>query len=188
MVTREFVCNLKPPVFGRFQTEDKRFIELASTKNDFQAERRAYSSTKAKRQWASHGGMGQASSFDDRLSEKTKTRESTGDTSLTSSKYPDVCPLPASRFGADFIRFCAGRQASERARSLMRCGRVVKGVFVRTAATAVPHATIFRKTARCRCQQAHPPPLACRMARREARPRFPTRPSFRRSPRRFWLP
>ena len=29
------------------QTEDKRFIELASTKNDFQAERPAHSSTEA---------------------------------------------------------------------------------------------------------------------------------------------
>jgi len=32
---------------SRTQTKDKRFIELASTKNDFQAERRAHSSTEA---------------------------------------------------------------------------------------------------------------------------------------------
>jgi len=53
---------------------------------------------------------------------KRKTRGKTGGTSLTSSKHPDVCPLPASRFGADIIHFFAGRQESERARSPMRHG------------------------------------------------------------------
>jgi hypothetical protein len=62
-----------------------------------------------------HGVMGQASSFDDRLSGKAQTRGKTGGTSLTSLKYPDVCPLPASRFGAEAISFFAGRQESERA-------------------------------------------------------------------------
>jgi hypothetical protein len=71
-----------------------------------------------------HGVMGQASSFDDLPSGKTEDDAGkTGGTSLTSSKYPDVCPLPASRFGADAIRFFAGRQESERARSFMRHGR-----------------------------------------------------------------
>jgi hypothetical protein len=69
-----------------------------------------------------HGVMGQASSFDDRLSGKAQTRGKTGGTSLTSLKYPDVCPLPASRFGAEAISFFAGRQESERARSPMRHG------------------------------------------------------------------
>ena len=69
-----------------------------------------------------HGVMGQASSFDDLLSGKTKDAGKTGGTSLTSSKYPDVCPLPASRFGADAIRFFAGRQESERDLSPMRHG------------------------------------------------------------------
>jgi len=45
-----------------------------------------------KRTW--HGVMGQASSFDDLLSGKTLDAGYTGGTSLTSLKYPDVCPCP----------------------------------------------------------------------------------------------
>jgi hypothetical protein len=88
-----------------------------------QAERPVHSSTEAEDYVHRMEGWAKRAPLTTCSAEKRKTRGKTGAQVSPRRKHPDVCPLPASRFGADNIHLYAGRQESERARSPMRHGR-----------------------------------------------------------------